>query len=80
MMYHMEANEITEPTLEEMTEAAIKKLSKENNGFFLFVEGGKIDLAHHYNLAQMALDETIEFDKAIQVFKKIVLTLIVNLT
>ena len=30
-----------------MAEAAIKKLSLNPNGFYLFVEGGKIDLAHH---------------------------------
>ncbi|XP_075217521.1 membrane-bound alkaline phosphatase-like isoform X2 [Lycorma delicatula] len=66
MKYHMEADENTEPTLEEMTETAIKKLQKEDKGFFLFVEGGKIDLAHHFNFAEMAFDETIEFAKAIK--------------
>ncbi|GJQ80048.1 hypothetical protein Trydic_g19336 [Trypoxylus dichotomus] len=55
-----------EPTLEEMTEAAIKVLSKGENGYFLFVEGGKIDLAHHANLPRKSLAETAEFSKAIQ--------------
>ncbi|CAG5110253.1 Oidioi.mRNA.OKI2018_I69.chr2.g4670.t2.cds [Oikopleura dioica] len=36
-----------EPQLRLMAEAAIKKLSLNPNGFYLFVEGGKIDLAHH---------------------------------
>ena len=49
-----------------MTETAIKILQKDSNGFFLFVEGGHIDLAHHYNEARRALDETLEFDKAIE--------------
>ena len=35
------------PSLADMTVAAIKMLSKDDNGYFLFVEGGKIDLAHH---------------------------------
>lgn len=35
------------PSLTDMTVAAIKMLSKDDNGYFLFVEGGKIDLAHH---------------------------------
>ena len=31
----------------EMTEVAIQMLQKNENGFFLMVEGGKIDHAHH---------------------------------
>ena len=43
-----EASEPTgEPSLAEMTEVAIKMLQKNENGFFLMVEGGKIDVAHH---------------------------------
>lgn len=36
-----------EPSLTDMTVAAIKMLSKDDNGYFLFVEGGRIDMAHH---------------------------------
>lgn len=36
-----------EPSLTEMTEAAIKMLSKGSNGYLLVVEGGKIDKSHH---------------------------------
>ena len=43
-----------------MTAAAIKMLQKEKKGFVLFVEGGKIDLGHHANMAKKALDETLE--------------------
>ncbi|KAG5683694.1 hypothetical protein PVAND_012960 [Polypedilum vanderplanki] len=60
----------SEPTLSEMTEAAIKMLQKEENGYFLFIEGGMIDQAHHYNYAQLALDETDQFQKAIEVAHK----------
>lgn len=59
-----------EPTLTEMTVAAIKMLQKEENGYFLFVEGGMIDQAHHYNYARHALDETAEFSKAIEVARQ----------
>lgn len=63
--FHLDSG-MKQPTLEEMTEAAIKVLKKNDKGFFLFVEGGLIDRAHHMNLAVKALDETVEFSKAIQ--------------
>lgn len=49
-----------------MTEKAIKILQKDPNGFFLFVEGGQIDFGHHEDQAMKALDETVEFAKAIK--------------
>lgn len=55
-----------EPSLEEMTETAIKILRKGNNGFVLLVEGGRIDHAHHDNLAALSLYETLAFEKAVQ--------------
>ncbi|KAL5290390.1 hypothetical protein ACFFRR_010005 [Megaselia abdita] len=63
--YHLDSGCI-QPTLEEMTEAAIKILQKNEKGYFLFVEGGLIDRAHHMNLAVKALDETVELSKAVQ--------------
>lgn len=36
-----------EPSITEMTKVAINLLKKNENGFFLMVEGGKIDVAHH---------------------------------
>ncbi|XP_022916361.2 alkaline phosphatase-like [Onthophagus taurus] len=68
--YHLDAND-EDPSLEEMTEAAINILKKDDKGFFLLVEGGRIDHAHHNNLARKALDETVEFAKAIQKAKEI---------
>lgn len=59
-----------EPTLSEMVDKAMDILNKDENGYFLFVEGGRIDHAHHDNLAHVALDETIEFDKAISLARK----------
>uniref|UniRef100_A0A336KWJ5 alkaline phosphatase n=1 Tax=Culicoides sonorensis TaxID=179676 RepID=A0A336KWJ5_CULSO len=71
MMYHLETLvegvDRQEPSLADMTSKAIDVLSKEREGYFLFVEGGNIDSAHHDNYATIALDETAEFAKAIQV-------------
>ncbi len=36
-----------EPSLAEMTRVAIEILKKNEGGFFLMVEAGKIDIAHH---------------------------------
>lgn len=56
-----------EPSLSEMTDKAIDILSRQGKGFFLHVEGGRIDHAHHAGNAYRALTETIEFAKAVQV-------------
>ncbi|XP_077299837.1 membrane-bound alkaline phosphatase-like [Arctopsyche grandis] len=63
--YNLEANKTTEPTLTEMVETAIKILSTNSEGYFLFAEGGRIDHAHHSTYARLAMDETAEFSKAI---------------
>ncbi|XP_045774632.1 membrane-bound alkaline phosphatase-like [Maniola jurtina] len=65
LQYNMEADARTEPSLAELTEVAIRSLSRNERGFFLFVEGGRIDHAHHDNLAELALDETIELSRAV---------------
>lgn len=72
MLYHLETNETTnQPTLEEMTRKAIEFLSRNDQGYFIFIEGGRIDLAHHDNFARIALDETVEFSKAIAAAKEL---------
>lgn len=66
LLYYMQTNESTkQPTLEQMTRKAIEYMSQSEQGYFLFIEGGRIDQAHHDNKARMALNETIEFSKAI---------------
>lgn len=59
-------DESDEPTLPELTAKAIEILSKNPKGFFLFVEGGRIDHAHHDTMAQKALQETVIFAKAVE--------------
>ncbi|KAL5233293.1 hypothetical protein ACI65C_000703 [Semiaphis heraclei] len=65
MEYTRNKKMLDTPSLELMTETALKVLSKNENGFFLMVEGGLIDAAHHQSTARLALDETVEFDKTI---------------
>ncbi|CAG9773764.1 unnamed protein product [Ceutorhynchus assimilis] len=55
------------PSLSAMTEAAIKLLKKNPNGYALMVEGGNIDQAHHRGHARKALDETIALSDAVEV-------------
>jgi len=53
------------PTLADFTSKAIELLDNEN-GFFMMVEGGKIDWACHSNDAATSIHETIAFDEAVQ--------------
>ena len=55
-----------EPSLSEMTSKAIDILSKNQKGFFLMVEGGRIDHASHAGNAFRALTEAIEFSNAVK--------------
>ncbi len=55
-----------EPSLTEMTEKAIDLLAGKKKGYFLMVEGGRIDHGHHRTNAYRALTETIEFAKAVK--------------
>ncbi|CAH1267524.1 ALPL [Branchiostoma lanceolatum] len=58
-----------EPTIADMTRKAIEILQKNDNGFFLLVEGGRIDHGHHASQAVKALEDTLAFDDAVQVAK-----------
>ncbi|XP_032336388.1 intestinal-type alkaline phosphatase isoform X1 [Camelus ferus] len=65
MKYEVQRDFTKDPSLAEMTEAALRLLSRNPRGFYLFVEGGRIDHGHHENVAYRALTEAIEFDNAI---------------
>ncbi len=55
-------------TLPEITESAVSFLSKGNKkGFFLMVEGGKIDWACHSNDPVTVFEEVIDLDNAVRV-------------
>jgi alkaline phosphatase len=55
-----------EPSVAEMTAFAIERLSRDKDGFFLMVEGGRVDHAHHGGNAYRALTDTIAFDEAVE--------------
>lgn len=65
MTYELERNDTTDPSLTEMVDVAIKILRKNPNGFYLLVEGGRIDHGHHEGKAKHALHEAVEMDRAI---------------
>lgn len=54
------------PSLMNMTEQAIKILSRHKKGFVLVVEGGMIDQAHHRGYARRALSEVSAMDDAVK--------------
>ncbi|MFC5576568.1 alkaline phosphatase [Lysobacter niabensis] len=56
-----------EPSLAEMTRAAIARLQRNGKGFVLLVEGGRIDHAHHNGNAYRALTDTIAMSDAVKV-------------
>ncbi|XP_040828358.1 intestinal-type alkaline phosphatase-like [Ochotona curzoniae] len=66
MKYDTERDPQQDPSLVTMTEAAIRLLSRNPLGFYLFVEGGRIDHGHHANTAYLALTEAVVFDNAIK--------------
>ena len=55
-----------EPSLAEMTVKSIDILRQNPNGFFLMVEGGRIDHAHHDTNAYRSLEDMVAFDNAIK--------------
>ncbi|MED0961118.1 alkaline phosphatase [Bacillus paramycoides] len=54
-----------QPTLSQMTEKAIQTLSKDKDGFFLFVEGSKADWAAHANDPIGMISDVLAFDDAV---------------
>lgn len=64
MSFDIDRNPNQEPSLEEMTRIALQKLSRNKNGFFLMVEGSKIDFAAHHNDPIGMITDFLAFDKA----------------
>ena len=60
------SSESDQPSLTDMTKRAIDFTHKNPKGFFLVIESGRIDHAHHANNAFNALNETIELSAAVQ--------------
>ena len=67
MAYDLDRDAAKEPSLAEMTTRSIDQLKGNPKGFFLMVEGGRIDHALHETTARKALQDTVAFDDAIKV-------------
>ncbi|MFM5422782.1 alkaline phosphatase [Aeromonas veronii] len=55
-----------QPSLSEMTAKAIDLLSKNSQGYFLMVEGGRIDHALHGTNAKRSLTDAVALDEAVK--------------
>lgn len=68
LQYELERQSAKEmdPSLAEMTEKAIGILSKNPKGFFLMVEGGRIDHAGHERNLSKIVPDTLAFDEAVK--------------
>jgi alkaline phosphatase len=66
MQYESDRDRAGEPSLAELTRAAIRALQRDGDGFVLLVEGGRIDHAHHEGDARRALEDTIAFSDAVR--------------
>ncbi len=67
LTYMAEKNaDSTEPTLTQMSLKALELLEGDEDGFFLMVEGGRIDHGHHDGKPGYSLTEAQEFNRAIQ--------------
>ncbi|HLR36096.1 MAG TPA: alkaline phosphatase [Tissierellales bacterium] len=64
--YKLDRDSSEKPSLEEMTNKAIDILNENNRGFFLMVEGGKIDHAAHANDPITMANEVLDFDKTVK--------------
>ncbi|MGZ3422206.1 MAG: alkaline phosphatase [Polyangiales bacterium] len=67
MSYDLDRDPGKEPSLAQMSAKAVDILKKNPKGFFLMVEGGRIDHALHDTNARRALQDTVAFDYAIRV-------------
>lgn len=67
MEYEIDREHIEEPSIAEMTKKAIELLSQKKEGFFLMVEGSKVDWAAHDNDAKAAILDFLAFNNAVQV-------------
>ena len=67
MEYEIERKPAEEPSLAEMTKKAIDLLSQKKEGFFLMVEGSKVDWAAHDNDVKTAILDFLAFNDAVQV-------------
>jgi len=69
MSYEADRSETEEPSLAEMTSIAIDRLSKDEDGYVLMVEAGRVDHAHHGTNAYRALTDMQALNEAVKTAK-----------
>ncbi|MGL4543125.1 MAG: alkaline phosphatase, partial [Polymorphobacter sp.] len=73
MSYETDRKPALQPSLTEMTEFAIARLRAASpKGYYLMIEGGRIDHAHHATNPYRALSETQQFSQAVAAALKLV--------
>ncbi|RIA94991.1 alkaline phosphatase [Glomus cerebriforme] len=76
MSYEIDRDPIQEPSLKEMSEKALKFLesatSNSDKGFFLVIEGSRIDMAAHVNDPATHVHEILAYHDTISLVKKYV--------
>lgn len=65
LRFDVERDHSMDPSISETTDKAIQILKKNPKGFFLLVEGGRIDQGHHSSRASAALHEAVALDEAV---------------
>lgn len=66
MAYEIDRDPVDEPSIAEMTAKAIDLLDDDPDGFFLMVEGSRIDHAGHGHDAAAHLHDILAYDEAVQ--------------
>ncbi len=70
LTFDVDRDPAKEPSLAEMSRFAVAKLAASpagrKNGYYLMIEGGRIDHAHHASNAYRALSETQQFARAVE--------------
>lgn len=66
LSYELDRRLTKEPSLKEMTRKSLDVLDENKQGFFLMVEGGRIDHAGHANDPATIIQDTLAFDEAVR--------------
>ena len=69
MSFEADRNETDEPSLADMTSIAIERLSRDEDGYVLMVEAGRVDHAHHGTNAFRAMRDMQALNDAVQTAK-----------
>lgn len=70
--YRFDRDPAVEPSLPEMASFAVRKLQAIGKPYYLMVEAGRIDHAHHATNPYRALDETVELSDTVAALRKLV--------